>query len=105
MDHYGDEDIRIDLWTIYLMLLENDGKNAVLLTQGAKMVRFVEMLCHLHFGKQMVRRIGWPQVSQERALLAWILYALDPMRRCCFMKLGLILRTLFSWRLCRPRYV
>jgi hypothetical protein len=84
MDTYGEEEIRLDLWTIYLMLLENDGKNAILLTLGAKLGRFVEMLCRIHFGRRMTRRVGWPSLTEERSLLAWILVAVDPMRMSSF---------------------
>lgn len=62
------------------MLLENDGKNAILLTLGAKLGQIVEMLCRLYFGRRVTRRVGWPISNQERALLAWILVALDPLR-------------------------
>jgi hypothetical protein len=80
LDDYGEEDLTTDLWTLYFMLLENDGKNAVLLVHRAKLMSFVEILCALYFGRRLARRAGWPQSTHERALLAWILYAVDPMR-------------------------
>ncbi|PVF92594.1 hypothetical protein CPB86DRAFT_176159 [Serendipita vermifera] len=79
MDTYGEEDIRSDLWTIYLMLLENDGKNGVFLTCGARLSQFLEMLSAVFLGKRVIRRTGWPIETQERSLLAWILYIVDPM--------------------------
>ena len=66
------------------MLLENDGRNGVLLVQGACLGAYVEILCGLFFGRRLVRRVGWPKDTQERALLAWILCALDPMREGSF---------------------
>jgi hypothetical protein len=80
MDTYAEEDIRSDLWTIYLMLLENDGKNGIFLTCGARLSQFIEMLSAVFFGKRVIKRTGWPIETQERSLLAWILYILDPMR-------------------------
>jgi hypothetical protein len=62
------------------MILENDGRNSIVLVNDAGLGSYVEMLCGLFFGRRMVRRIGWPKETQERALLAWILCALDPMR-------------------------
>jgi hypothetical protein len=80
VDSYGEEDILLDLWTIYFMILENDGRNSIVLVNDAGLGSYVEMLCGLFFGRRMVRRMGWPKETQERALLAWILCALDPMR-------------------------
>lgn len=80
IDSYGEEDMLSDLWTIYFMLLENDGRNGILLVQGAGLGSYVELLCGVLFGRRMTRRVGWPKETQERALLAWILCALDPMR-------------------------
>ncbi|KIM23899.1 hypothetical protein M408DRAFT_332090 [Serendipita vermifera MAFF 305830] len=79
LDFYGEEDILSDLWTVYFMLLENDGRNAILLLHGASLGSYVEMLCGLFFGRRLVGRVGWPRETQERALLAWILCAWDPM--------------------------
>ncbi|CAG8652042.1 10301_t:CDS:2, partial [Acaulospora colombiana] len=79
MDTYGEEDIRSDLWTIYLMLLENDGRNGIFLTCGARLSQFIEMLSAVFLGKRVIRRTGWPIETQERSLLAWILYIMDPM--------------------------
>ena len=62
------------------MILENDGKNAIMLIDHAYLGAYVEMLCGLFFGRRLAQRVGWPRETQERALLAWILCALDPMR-------------------------
>jgi hypothetical protein len=80
VDLYGEEDLLSDLWTIYFMILENDGRNSIILVEAADLGSYVEMLCGLFFGRRLVRRVGWPKETQERALLAWILCALDPMR-------------------------
>lgn len=76
--YYSESDLLADLWTFYFMLLENDGKNAVLITLGVRFTSFLEMMCAVFFGRAMIRRPGWPKETPERALLVWLLWAVDP---------------------------
>ena len=82
--HYSESNLLADLWTFYFMLLENDGRNAVLLTLGMRFTSFLEMMCAVFFGRAMIRRPGWPKETPERALLVWLLWAVDPSRTSFF---------------------
>ncbi|KAG8771970.1 hypothetical protein FRC16_005768, partial [Serendipita sp. 398] len=78
LKYYSESDVLQDLWALYFMLLENDGKNAVVLMLGAHLGVFVQMLCTVFFGKAVTKRPGWPLECPERALLVWIIWAVDP---------------------------
>ena len=78
LDSYSADDLLSDLWTLYLMLLENSGKNAVVLMQWAHLASFLEMCCALYFGP-LVGREGWPRNNMEEvSLLVWMLSIVDP---------------------------
>jgi len=50
LDSYSADDLLLDLWTLYLMLLENSGKNAVVLMQWSHLASFLEMCRAIYFG-------------------------------------------------------
>ncbi|KAG8813743.1 hypothetical protein FRC17_001444, partial [Serendipita sp. 399] len=97
LQYYSESNILQDLWTLYFMLIENDGKNGVVLVLGARLTVFVEMLCRVFFGQAIVRRPGWPIDIPERALLIWILWAVDPSPEDFFDQ-DLYYKTKFSMR-------
>ncbi|KAG8817235.1 hypothetical protein FRC19_011482 [Serendipita sp. 401] len=80
LKYYSESDVLQDLWALYFMLLENDGKNAVVLMLGAHLGVFVQMLCTVFFGKAVTKQPGWPLECPERALLVWVIWAVDPSR-------------------------
>jgi hypothetical protein len=60
------------------MLLENGGKNAVVLMQWSHLASFLEMCSALYFGP-FVAREGWPRENlEEVSLLVWMLSIVDP---------------------------
>src|SRR5258708_38006722 len=78
LNSYCADDFLSDLWTIYLMLLENGGKNAVVLMQWSHLASFLEMCCAIYFGP-LVGREGWPRGNlEEMSLLVWVLSIVDP---------------------------
>ena len=78
LNSYSADDLLSDLWTLYLMLLENDGKNAVVLMQWSHLASFLEMCCAIYFGP-LVGRDGWPRQNlEEVSLLVWLLSIVDP---------------------------
>lgn len=78
LNSYSADDLLSDLWTVYLMLLENDGKNAVVLMHWSHLASFLEMCSAIYFGP-LVGREGWPRENlEEVSLLVWILSIVDP---------------------------
>ena len=78
LNSYSADDLLSDLWTLYLMLLENSGKNAVVLMQWAHLASFLEMCCAIYLGP-LVGREGWPRNNMEEvSLLVWVLSIVDP---------------------------
>jgi len=78
LNSYSTDDLLSDLWTLYLMLLENSGKNAVVLMQWSHLASFLEMGCAIYFGP-LVGREGWPRENlEEVSLLVWMLSIVDP---------------------------
>ena len=78
LNSYSADDLLSDLWTLYLMSLENCGKNAVVMMQWSHLASFLEMCCAAYFGP-LVGRDGWPRENlEEVSLLVWILSVVDP---------------------------
>jgi hypothetical protein len=78
LNSYSADDLLSDLWTIYLMLMENGGKNAVVLMQWSHLASFLEMCCAVYF-EPLVEREGWPRENlEEVSLLVWIFSIVDP---------------------------
>lgn len=81
MFEYAEDDLRADLWTVYLMLLENDGRNLHVLKTWGRLVAFVELLWGYWLGEELkTKRVrpGWPiHYLEEKSLLLAIMKMAD----------------------------
>ncbi|KAM0792476.1 hypothetical protein ACM66B_005150 [Microbotryomycetes sp. NB124-2] len=65
------DDLTQNLWTCYLMLLENDGKNLKHLTEYADLKTYMRLF-HKHSLLSEALNPGWPRQTAGRALGLWI---------------------------------
>ncbi|TDL26797.1 hypothetical protein BD410DRAFT_799926 [Rickenella mellea] len=66
--------VRHDLWTVYLMALENDGRNEVQLVGYARVARFVGVFLSQRMYEGAEGDGGWPLETEENALAVWLLW-------------------------------
>lgn len=62
-----------DLWTAYLMILENDGRNIAHLDEYANLYDFVDRFVRVRLAHDKVDT-GWPKESPSNALAVWLLW-------------------------------
>ncbi|GJJ13415.1 hypothetical protein Clacol_007669 [Clathrus columnatus] len=76
----NEELLRTDLWTVFTMFLENDGRNAAILVRYAHIDAFA-LQCLLPGGLLHHRAVdfngGWTIESEVNALLGWIFWFTD----------------------------
>ncbi|KAL5533823.1 hypothetical protein ACEPAG_283 [Sanghuangporus baumii] len=71
---YADsETLEMDLWNAYLMMTENDGKNAVQLIEYARLPDFVNRLVRARLHEELVEG-NWPKENTVRSLALWLLW-------------------------------
>ncbi|OCH92965.1 hypothetical protein OBBRIDRAFT_790683 [Obba rivulosa] len=66
------EHLQDDLWTAYIMLLENDGKNAAQLLEYARVDVFVDRFIRARLWEDRHQYSGWPPETTVNALAIWI---------------------------------
>lgn len=64
--------IEEDFWTAFIMMLENDGKNAAQLLEYAKLDALVEQFLHTRLWEGREQSSGWPAESTANALAVWL---------------------------------
>ncbi|KAI0778862.1 hypothetical protein BD413DRAFT_601525 [Trametes elegans] len=63
-----------DLWTAYIMFMENDGKNYAHLMEYAHMDSFIDRYMDSEFLWGRDRNSGWPLDSTPNSLVVWMLW-------------------------------
>lgn len=72
-EYAADVDVETALWTAYVMLLENDGKNRAQLEHAGVLV-FVDRYVRL---RMYEGSMGWPLETTETACALWILWMVE----------------------------
>jgi hypothetical protein len=67
---FSEQHLRIDLWTVYLMVLEGGGRNEAQLAM-AGISRFIFTLIRHRFGEEYAR-YGRPLMNEINALALWL---------------------------------
>ncbi|KAI5119262.1 hypothetical protein M0805_007265 [Coniferiporia weirii] len=66
--------VHADLWLAYLMMIENDGRNARQLVRWAGIADFVVLFLRTRLYEGCSANNGWPLESESNALAVWILW-------------------------------
>ncbi|OCH92972.1 hypothetical protein OBBRIDRAFT_772380 [Obba rivulosa] len=61
-----------DLWTAFIMMTENDGKNAAQLLEYASLDVLVDRFIHTRLWEGREEHAGWPAESTANALAIWL---------------------------------
>ncbi|KAG8935020.1 hypothetical protein FRC01_010525 [Tulasnella sp. 417] len=76
---YPDHEIKEDLMTAFLMLLESDGRNAIQLIRYAQLHSWINQYCQLRLTK-IHREPSMPAETDEASLAMWIAWLLTDYR-------------------------
>ncbi|KAI8990642.1 hypothetical protein BD414DRAFT_459354 [Trametes punicea] len=63
-----------DLWTAYIMFMENDGRNYVQLMEYARMDVLIDRFMELRLWANRETNLGWPVDSTPNSLVVWMLW-------------------------------
>ncbi|OCH92980.1 hypothetical protein OBBRIDRAFT_725705, partial [Obba rivulosa] len=99
--------IEDDLWTAYLMLLENDGKNAEQLLEYAKLDAFVDRFMCTRLWENRLQYGGWPAESTANSLAVWLYFMTLDQARLSAMTLEKrndMKRLVLPYNACTVRY-
>lgn len=78
------ENLLSDLWTAYLMFLENDGRNYLHLMEYARLDRLVDSYMDTRlWAHRMHSGTGWPLDITPHALVIWLLWFTMTPGACC----------------------
>lgn len=80
---YADQDtLDMDLWNAYLMMTENDGRNAVQLIEYARLPDFVNRLVRARLHEELLEG-NWPKENTTRSLALWLLWMVTDTSESC----------------------